>query len=313
MGFTDLMSSSRGPGVIGTLMALMVLIGFGILFVFAFDEGLQGGDRSIESIIATQTREIDEYQVLIRNTEATVAEAPAREEINKELNDVLSEARLREGTLDGMSKNVTALHEQIEERLASFDAYKEEYRLYVRRSAVGEKIEELTTLDGRTYNDVEIRAVDGVGILVRHEDGQQRIPFENVSEELRDRFQYDPTDRQAAIAKEQAQRAEVEQAVALANEAMDAKLSEQRQQELEKAKQDLVLQIAAKEQQIKAAEAALRDLEQEYASAQAAAAAARSSGRRFIDRSGSLARSVSQKKTEIGTLRAELARLRSRA
>jgi hypothetical protein len=34
MSFTDLMSSSRGPGLIGTLMALLVLVGFGTLYLF---------------------------------------------------------------------------------------------------------------------------------------------------------------------------------------------------------------------------------------------------------------------------------------
>lgn len=311
MGFTDLMSSSRGPGVIGTLMALLVLVGFGILFVFAFDEGLQGGDRSIESILAAQTRETGEFQERIQNAEAALAAAPEREETTKALNDILRDARLREGTLDGLSKNVVALHEQLEERLTAFDSYKDEYRAHARRSAVGEKIAELVTEDGRVYSGVEIRAVDGVGMLVRHEDGQQRIPFENLSEALRDRFQYDVADKQAAIARELAQRAEVEQAVALVNEAMDAKLEEQRQQDLEKAKQALALQIAAKEQQISDAESALRDLERDHATAQAAAAAARASGRRFIDRSGALSRMISRKRTEISTLRAELARMRS--
>jgi hypothetical protein len=40
MSFSDLMQSGRGPGVIGMLLALVVLVGFGLLFMFAFDEGL---------------------------------------------------------------------------------------------------------------------------------------------------------------------------------------------------------------------------------------------------------------------------------
>ena len=44
MGFSDLLSSSRGPGVIGVLVALLVLGGFGTLFV-VFDDNMQGGGK----------------------------------------------------------------------------------------------------------------------------------------------------------------------------------------------------------------------------------------------------------------------------
>ena len=46
------MSSARGPGVIGMIMALIVLLGFGVLFMFAFDEDLQGGGQTIEALVA---------------------------------------------------------------------------------------------------------------------------------------------------------------------------------------------------------------------------------------------------------------------
>lgn len=53
MGFTDMMSSGRGAGVIGSIMAVVVLGGFVLLFVLVFDEGLQGGGETIESVIAS--------------------------------------------------------------------------------------------------------------------------------------------------------------------------------------------------------------------------------------------------------------------
>ena len=52
--FEDIFSSSRGAGVIGALLALLVLVGFGTLFLFVFDKGMQGGDITIESVIRDQ-------------------------------------------------------------------------------------------------------------------------------------------------------------------------------------------------------------------------------------------------------------------
>jgi hypothetical protein len=67
MSFSDMMSSGRGPGVIGMLMALVVLVGFGVLFMFATDEGFQGGDQSIESIIKHQAGDIESLKGGIAN------------------------------------------------------------------------------------------------------------------------------------------------------------------------------------------------------------------------------------------------------
>ena len=61
MSFSDLMSSGRGPGVIGMVMALFVLLGFGLLFTLAFDEGFQGEGITIEAEIANQAKAINGY------------------------------------------------------------------------------------------------------------------------------------------------------------------------------------------------------------------------------------------------------------
>lgn len=46
MSFSDMMSSGRGPGVIGMILALIVLLGFGVLFMFASRKADRAGNRS---------------------------------------------------------------------------------------------------------------------------------------------------------------------------------------------------------------------------------------------------------------------------
>ena len=72
------MSSGRGPGVIGMVMALIVLLGFGLLFTFAYDEEAQGGDQSIESVIAHQAKAIVGSEAMRDSNRNTLEQAPAR-------------------------------------------------------------------------------------------------------------------------------------------------------------------------------------------------------------------------------------------
>ena len=45
------MSSGRGPGFIGLLLALLIVGGFGALYVLVFDSEMQGKGVTIESVI----------------------------------------------------------------------------------------------------------------------------------------------------------------------------------------------------------------------------------------------------------------------
>ena len=108
MSFTDMMSSHRGPGVIGMVMGLFVLLGFGVLFVFAFDEGSQGGDLSIESVVRYQAKEIDGYQANIVSGQQNLDQAPARITQAREL------ARLNRGGRE-LVENLT---KRVDERKA---------------------------------------------------------------------------------------------------------------------------------------------------------------------------------------------------
>jgi len=311
MGFTDMMGSARGPGVIGMLLALVVVLGFGVLFIFAFDEGLQGGGRTIESVIKSQAEEIINQQASIAAAEVELAHLPDRRRVEEELKTTTRELSITINQVAGLQEVIAGIDEQIAAKLAEFAVYKDEYREFARRQAVGEKLDELQTADGTTYTGVEIRQVDAVGILVRHTDGQQRIPFENLSAEIQDRFQFDPNQKVDVLADENARRAEMERA-AIAAEVTVGEIQEaQREKDRERVRQENLQLLAAKEKQLAAAQAALITLERDKAAAEQAAAAARAAGRQHINRSGNIARSISSKQNEIKTLTADISRLKA--
>ena len=227
-------------------MALIVLLGFGLLFMFATDEGFQGGDQSIESVIAHQAKDIEASKSVIENGRKLLGGAPARISKVKELE------RLKRGCL-ALNESLVTLGEKIElgkaEVISSndgFDAYKDQYRAHVRGKAKGEVMETLQTRSGAIYKNVNIREVTAVGIQIRHEDGQKRIPFEELPEAMTDYYQFDPQQKAAAVAKEQATWNEHEAAVSVANLDSNRRLEEQAAKDAEAAREKLTRAIAIK-------------------------------------------------------------------
>lgn len=219
MSFTDMMSSGRGPGAIGVVMALFVMIGFGLLFVFVFDEGMQGGDRTIESYIAEQRREIEKREQLIRIGEEELAAAGGRAGIQAELDRTKLEIR-------PLRSRALALATEIEESEAALKAgeeafvqYRDDYRTHVREQAKGREMDELKTADGTVYHEVSIREVTAIGMQIRHRDGHKRIPYADLPQDMIDHFQFDDEQRATALRREQEMHRRHEQAVAAATAA----------------------------------------------------------------------------------------------
>lgn len=312
MSFTDLMSSGRGPGVIGMALALIVLLGFGTLFTFVFDEGMQGGGQTIESVIREQGKEISSLKTSVASKSKALEAGPARIAAAKELSDLTRENRFREGTIDGSKKNVEAVNAQITTQLAAFEEYKDQYRAFARAKAKDEEIPELKARDGTIYHNVIVREVTAIGMQIVHRDGQKRIPFEDLPDEIQDRFQFDPKQKELAKAEEDKTRAEHDAAVAVAGEMADKKMAEEREKRLAEEKAKRQLEIASKEARIVSLDSEIQSLEAEIRNAEAQAAAARASGRMFINRSGSLRSQIRSKQNEQANLRQEIASLKAK-
>ena len=249
MSFTDLMSSERGPGVIGMMMGLFVLLGFGVLFLFAFDEGSQGGDHSIESVIRHQTKEIDGFQGNIELGKQKLDQAPARIAQAREL------TRLKRGgqeAIVNLTKGIEKRRAAIALQETAFGDYKDEYRAYVRGKAKGQIIGKLETLNKVVYNDVVIREVNPVGIQIRHADGHKRIPFEDLPETMKDHFQFDPKQKEQALAEESASLNELEAAVVVTNSIADQANAERRSSDAELVREKTIRAISSKESRIQA-------------------------------------------------------------
>jgi hypothetical protein len=299
MSFSDMMSSGRGPGVIGMLMALVVLIGFGVLFMFATDEGMQGGDQSIESVIRNQAREIEHTQGGIDNGQKSLDGAPERLKNAKEFSRLSRGNESLRGRIQTLGDDIKASKADLAGRIDAFEAYKDEFRAYVRGKAKGESIGVLETKTGAVYKNVNIREVTAVGIQIRHDEGQKRIPFEELPVAMIERFQFDAKQKAAAVEKEQAAWSEHEAAVTAADVVSEGQAAERVAKEAEALRQKNTRLMAAKQARIAPLTEEIKFLQE---------ALLKESEKRF-SRAPQMRAQLANKQGELATLRAEVARM----
>jgi chromosome segregation ATPase len=191
MGFSDLLTSSRGPGVIGTLLALFVLVGFGTLYMFVFDEGLQGGQKKIEAVIRDQGTLIETQKIQIENYKDRIEDAKRLKEVAKEADGLKLRAENGAKRLAELGQAKTAAEAAVTAADEAWANYRDEYRASEWAAAVGEDLGDITTVSGRKYEKVKIRKVDHKGIQITDVTGPKAIDSAELPPELQDRFQFD--------------------------------------------------------------------------------------------------------------------------
>ncbi|WP_386820800.1 hypothetical protein [Luteolibacter algae] len=89
------------------------------------------------------------------------------------------------------TKNLNkGLADQISSLGMEFDQYRNRYRDHIWKSAIGEKFESLTLRNGRKYEHVVITRITSEGISILHSHGSARIPYTNLENSWKDRFQW---------------------------------------------------------------------------------------------------------------------------
>ncbi len=311
MSSSDLLTSARGPGVIGMLLALLVLLGFGTLFMLAFDEGGPGGGKSLASRIREADQKISASSSRIESGETVLSKIPDLKRISNEL----MEAKANNGFLDtriaqrkseiaGLKKDIANLEEDI-------DDYKNQYRAFVRNNAEGTRMDELKTLSGEVYTDVDVRKVSAVGIEIRHRDGHKRIGFEDLPEEMQDYYQFDKDQMLAEVKREAEIRKEHNRAVAISDKAVAAEAEVTRAREMREAREKATLTISEKRARLTAIDRDIQQLESDLANSESAASSARSAGRMHLSKSGGIRNRIRAKQAERAGVEAEIANLRA--
>jgi chromosome segregation ATPase len=185
------MSSSRGPGVVGTLAAMLVLIGFGTLYMFVFDARFQGGQKTIEAVIRDQETEIHGARTSIDNLRQRMKQAQVFKRQAAEVLDLESRAKLAREKIAALGAERDAARTAEAEAKAGWESYKDAYRESEWAAAKGESMDQLLTVSGKEFNRVVIKVVSHKGVDISHEGWLRLIPADELPPGLRDRFQFD--------------------------------------------------------------------------------------------------------------------------
>ena len=189
----DLFSSAKGPGLLGLLMASLVVAGLGFLLFLGDD---QGPARDSDKVIREQAGTIHslEDQLEDLHSRAKAAEGRARR-----AEQVLGERDRAQERMRSLEREVGELQDAVALRSAAMQLLEERAR------AVGERIPVLQTTDGETYRDAEILRIDAAGILflVDVSTGPERVWLQSdlLQPSVRERFGLDEADKGEQLAQ----------------------------------------------------------------------------------------------------------------
>ena len=245
MGFSDLLSSSKGPGVIGTLLALLVLVGFGSLYMFVFND-LGGPPKlTIGAQIRALEMEVDSTKIQIQNAKDRLAEAESAKARAKEGNELSNKNEVLSKQVEELTTARNAASEAVTQATADWEKYKDEYRESEWASAVGDKMPDIKTAGGEVFTNVEIKKVDHTGVRISHSGGAKTINPEDLPQDLYDRFQFDMAKKKAIEDKQNQEFTAHTNNVEIAN--------------LAKSGQDKLLRIDSLNQEVATANAAVQN------------------------------------------------------
>lgn len=186
----------------GTLMAALVLGGFVVLSMLAYDPQFNGSQKSLDDELVSQEREIALLSRELEGTKARHEIFAAKEAAVTRLDELLRKNREDEVKLRELAALQKRVNESGTELQAEIERYVAAYRSQVRSKAIGETMEKLVTNSGRTFENVTISLVSPAGINLRHADGMVRLGIAELPESLWERFQFDVTESDAFLKKE---------------------------------------------------------------------------------------------------------------
>ncbi len=262
--FEDFFSSARGPGVVGMVLAVVVLASFVFFGTMVLDGRFGGEGVSLDVKIEEQADHVAYLEKKIETFEKRIS-------ASREASDIRAEVEVMEQRLAPLTDEVAKqeiqladVREGIAEVQEAHRTYRDNYRDVVRAQAVGTRIEELRTESGKVYKGVVIKAVDSLGLSFTTDSGPKKVPYTDLPAELQDLYQFGEEEAEAQRAKLREAEAEVAARVAASRRQQKTRRDDNKETHDAGERQRLKDKIAELERGITAAE---RKIQAEHATA----------------------------------------------
>ncbi|MDB4585474.1 hypothetical protein N9085_01450 [Akkermansiaceae bacterium] len=193
--FNDVLTSSKGPGIIGMGFAIVVLGGFSGLGLMVLNS-----DGYVEAPIEDQ---IKDQLVTLDGIAADISDERTAVQMYRERQDTLAKKPIYEKRLarqekagadlkaegEGLNTSINALGEE-------WESYKESYRKNERARIKGKRMDLSKTL-GADYKDVKITGANPIELRAMLSAGPRGIPYEKLPLDLQDLLQFDAEEANA--------------------------------------------------------------------------------------------------------------------
>lgn len=195
MGFTDLVSSGRGPGLIGILIALFVLVAFGSLYTLVFDPNNMENHKTIEAVVRDQGMELEGKKTQVESYKKEVQLIAQRKVQETEIRDLTSKVAAAKTRIEEAAAEQASAQAAVAAAKKEWEDYKADYRSTTWAKAKGRELGTLKVASGTTFENTIIRKIDHAGMDIMCSSGPKNIKFEDLPADLQDEFQFDVVKR----------------------------------------------------------------------------------------------------------------------
>ena len=197
----EIIAYLKGSAVHVIILVIGVVTAYVVVGKFKSGE-LSFGGGSLQQKISNQEKDLEELKKRLQVGKERLAKREALDEKAEELAVMQAELKqLQEANAVAAGK-LSSLEKGLIETEEMYEAYRKRYRSHVREKAVGTKMEKITTLGGKTYEQVTIKSVGALGLNITHKDGSRRIPFNDLPKDLQKRYQFDEEEAEAQLKRE---------------------------------------------------------------------------------------------------------------
>ena len=187
--FDDVLTSSRGPGFIGMLLAILVLGGFGGMALIVLEQD-SFSKTSPEQVLAERKDRLEDLEQSIESRQAELNMYRALREKAGELSRLQAASAQNEQVLVQIANDSAKLQDSIEAVYAEWQKYRSEYRLNERALWKGRTID-LSAVKGPRFKECKITSITPELLRVSTPEGVLRgINYKELPDDIQDQLQF---------------------------------------------------------------------------------------------------------------------------
>jgi len=153
----------------------------------------------VQELEYTSQQKLTEANGKMAEAYKRMEEADEKIHENNTLKAQLEEYKSSEGDIEALKLRVEELESELTDQKKVHQDYVEKYRT----SALGREFDSVTTIEGKTYNDVTLKEIDNLSVTLAHSAGVVRLAYDRLDASWAEEYGYNPEVALAQMEAEQ--------------------------------------------------------------------------------------------------------------